>query len=148
MDRDHSSRQAGPPQVPDPLCTTQTPAGRRSSLPPTPLPTGGQPDPHHPSTGSGTNSPQDQQRGRHRRKRLSSWRLGPPPVPITEEARKALRYWLAHERGYISQPYIPRPRRIVVLPRQSSAPDTPVTDPNAVPYQGATPPRARARNVG
>jgi hypothetical protein len=155
VDRDHSSRQAGPPQVPDPLCTTQTPAGRRSSLPPTPLPPGGQPDPHHPSAWSGTHSPQNQQRGRHRRSWLRVWLRwwwpGPPPVTITEETRKALRYCLARERGYIPQPYIPRrPRRIVVLPRQSSAPDVdaPVTGPNAVPYQGATPPRARAHNVG
>ncbi len=154
MHRDHTLRQAGPPQVPDPLCAIQTPAGRRSSFPPTPLPTGGQPDPHHPSTRSGTHSLQNQQRGRHRRKRLRAWLhwwwLGPPPVPITEETRKALRYWLARERGYLPQPYIPQPRRIVVLPRQHSAPDVdaPVTGPNAVPYQGAVPPRARAHNVG
>lgn len=126
MERDHTSRQAGP-RVPDPLGATPTPAGRRSSLPPTPLPTSGQPDPHHPSARSGINSPQSQQRGRHRRKRLRAWLrwwwLGPPPVSITEENREAFRNWLARELTYTSRPYIPQPRRIVVLPRQSSDPD-------------------------
>jgi hypothetical protein len=104
--------------------------------------------------GQGLTPPQNQQRGRHRRKRLRAWLrwwwLGPPPVPITEETRKALRYWLARERGYLPQPYIPQPRHIVVLPRQHSAPDAdaPVTGPNAVPNQATTPPRARAHNVG
>ncbi|MGH3868944.1 MAG: hypothetical protein ACRDQ4_23050 [Pseudonocardiaceae bacterium] len=42
-------------------------------------------------------SPQDQRRGRHRRKRLGWWWLQPPPAPVTEAARQALRYWLERE---------------------------------------------------
>lgn len=70
---------------------------------------------------------------------------------MTEENREAFRNWLARELAYTSRPYLPsQPRRIVVLPRQHPAPDldTPITSPNAVPYQGATPPRARAHNIG
>jgi hypothetical protein len=49
----------------------------------------------------------------------------PPPVPVTEETRQALRSWLDRKCGDLPQPYIPRPRRIVVLPRPRSAPDAP-----------------------
>jgi hypothetical protein len=121
VDRDHTPPQAGL-RVPDPLFTTTIPAGRRSSCPP-PLPPGGQPD-HHSSTGSGTNSPQEQQKGRHRRAWLS-W-LWPqfPPAPVQKVTLEDLRRWLSHERSYT-----PQPRRIVVLPRQRFTPDAdaPVT---------------------
>lgn len=146
MDRDHTPPQAGL-RVPDPLFTTTIPAGRRSRpiSCPVPLPPGGQPDHHHSSTGSGTNFPQERQRGRHRRAWLS-W-LWPqfPPVPVQKVTLEDLRRWLSHERAYV-----PRPRRIVVLPRQRFAPDVdaPVTSTNTVPYQGATPPRAHPRSDG
>ncbi|MGB6160973.1 MAG: hypothetical protein WBF75_00035, partial [Pseudonocardiaceae bacterium] len=70
---------------------------------------------------------------------FSWWGLGPPPVPITDETRAALRSWLARERGHLTQPYIPAPRRIVVLPRQRRAPDAAVTGANAVPPTVAAP---------
>ena len=101
---------------------------------------------HYSSAESGTHSPQDRQRGRHRRARLSWWwpQL-PPPGPGMKVPLEDLQRWLAPEPAYI-----PRPRHIVVLPRQRATPDAdaPVTSPNAVPYQGTTPPRAPAHNVG
>jgi hypothetical protein len=78
---------------------------------------------------------QDKQRGRHRRARLSWWwpQL-PPPDPGMTITLEDLQRWLAPERAYT-----PRPRHIVVLPRQRPAPDTPVTSPNPAPSRSATP---------
>jgi hypothetical protein len=68
---------------------------------------------------------QDRQRGRHRRARLSWWwpQLQ-PPGPGMKVTMEDLRRWLAPERAYV-----PRPRRIVVLPRQGATPDAPATSP-------------------
>ena len=147
MDQDHTPRPATP-QVPDPPCAIKTPAGRRSRpiSRPVPLPSGSQPDPHHSSTGSGTDVPRDRRRGRHRRSRLSWWWPQFPSLPVTEvtrEDREALRCWLARELTSTdtSRPYIPQPRRIVVLPRQHRAPDTPVTGDPHHPHTPAPPNR-------
>ncbi len=99
--------------------------------------------PHRSSAGSGTNSPQERQPGRHRRARLSWWwpQL-PPPGPGMKVTLEDLQRWLAPERAYV-----PRPRRIVVLPRQRATPDAPATSPNTVPYQGADPSRVRTHHT-
>jgi hypothetical protein len=108
VDKDQS------PPAPDPLYVTKTPAGRRSSCPVSAP--GGQPDPHHSSSGSGADSPPDQHRGRHRRARLSWWRPRIQPSTVGKVTVAELQ-----RRGERERAYARRARRVRVLPRPRCA---------------------------
>ncbi len=77
-------------------------------------------------------APQNRHTGRHRRARLSWWRMPQPGTAVEVTVTQLQRRW-ERERAYAN-----RARRVLVIPRQHPTPNTPATDPNTAPYQGPT----------